>query len=117
LTSSFRADDSLAVANLYISALVDLKQKYDLPVEVVGVLATLNDPRKTVDKLVLKRASELFSDEVVFKHVLPNMSRMKRFPIQGVGASDRFARCVLDGYEVVAYEFISKILFYEEGED
>ena len=110
-------DDSLAGANLYISALVDLKQKYDLPVEVVGVLATLNDPRNTVDKLVLKRAIELFSDEVVFKHVLPNMSRMKRFPIQGVGTSDRFDKYVLDEYEVVADELIGKILFYEEGKD
>ena len=45
------------------------------------------------------------------------MSRMKRFPIQGVGTSDRFDKYVLDEYEVVANELISKILFYEEGKD
>lgn len=106
-------DDSLSGAEEYVKTLVRLKGQYDLPVEVLGFLPMLHDRRGAVDQLVIDSAKEEFGDDLVFNTIVPQMARIKRFPINGITNTDRFDKKVLNKYEEVTDEFLQRLLDFE----
>jgi len=107
-------DDSLSGATDFVDSLVKIKQKYNLSIEIVGVLPMLSDKRGAVDKKILDDARNSFGDENMFDSVIPRMARIKRFPINGITNNDKFDRKVLDLYSTVTSELLDKILEFEE---
>ena len=110
-------DDALSGAQEYIRNLVKLKMQYDLPIEVLGVIPMLHDRRGSVDKLIIDSAKQNFGDELVFNTIVPQMARIKRFPINGITDVDQFDQAVLTKYKDVTNEFLDKLIDFEEGEE
>lgn len=107
-------EDSLGGANDFINqTLVPLKKEYNLPIEIVGFLPTLVDKRGSVDKLILEAARKEFGDDMIFDTIIPQMARIKRFPIMGITDNDKFDRRVLDHYELVTNELLHRLLEFE----
>ncbi|RZI47849.1 ParA family protein [Lactococcus kimchii] len=107
-------DDSMTGAVEYIKTLVKLKMKYDLGIEVLGALPMLSNSRGSVDKLIIESAKEEWGEDLVFETVIPQMERIKRFSINGITDEDRFDRKVLEMYEKVVSEMLSKLIEFEE---
>jgi len=107
-------DDSLTGAIEYIKTLVKLKMKYELGIEVLGALPMLSNSRGSVDKLIIESAKEEWGEDLVFETVIPQMERIKRFSINGITDEDRFDRKVLEMYEKVVSEMLSKLIEFEE---
>lgn len=110
-------DDALSGAQEYIRNLVKLKMQYDLPIEVLGVIPMLHDRRGSVDKLIIDSAKQNFGDDLVFNTIVPQMARIKRFPINGITDVDQFDQAVLNKYKDVTNEFLDKLIDFEEGEE
>lgn len=110
-------DDSLTGAETYIDTLAKLKAKYNLAVEVLGILPALTDKRGSVDKMVLASARQEFGEENMFKTIIPQMARVKRFPIKGISTDDYFDRAVTDKYEAVTNEFLERLKNFEESKE
>ena len=107
-------DDSMTGAIEYIKTLVKLKMKYELGIEVLGALPMLSNSRGSVDKLIIESAKEEWGEDLVFETVIPQMERIKRFSINGITDEDRFDRKVLEMYEKVVSEMLSKLIEFEE---
>ena len=107
-------DDSMTGAIEYIKTLVKLKMKYELGIEVLGALPMLSNSRGSVDKLIIESAKEEWGEDLVFETVIPQMERIKRFSINGINDEDRFDRKVLEMYEKVVSEMLSKLIEFEE---
>ena len=107
-------DDSMTGAIEYIKSLVKLKMKYELGIEVLGALPMLSNSRGSVDKLIIESAKEEWGEDLVFETVIPQMERIKRFSINGITDEDRFDRKVLEMYEKVVSEMLSKLIEFEE---
>ena len=109
-------EHALVGAKRYIKKLIELRHKYDLPVDLLGVIGVLNNRRGRVDKIVLDEAKRDIGEDLVFETVVPNMERIKRFPIQGVGEDDRFDTQVLDVYRKITTEFAKRLTDAETRE-
>lgn len=107
-------DDSMTGAIEYIKTLVKLKMKYELGIEVLGALPMLSNSRGSVDKLIIESAKEEWGEDLVFETVIPQMERIKRFSINGITDEDRFDRKVLEMYEKVVSEMLSKLIEFED---
>ena len=107
-------DDSMTGAIEYIKTLVKLKMKYELGIEVLGALPMLSNSRGSVDKLIIESAKEEWGEDLVFETVIPQMERIKRFSINGITDEDRFDRKILEMYEKVVSEMLSKLIEFEE---
>ena len=107
-------DDSMTGAIEYIKTLVKLKMKYEPGIEVLGALPMLSNSRGSVDKLIIESAKEEWGEDLVFETVIPQMERIKRFSINGITDEDRFDRKVLEMYEKVVSEMLSKLIEFEE---
>ena len=107
-------DDSMTGAIEYIKTLVKLKMKYELGIEVLGALPMLSNSRGSVDKLIIESAKEEWGEDLVFETVIPQMERIKRFSINGITDEDRVDRKVLEMYEKVVSEMLSKLIEFEE---
>ena len=114
LISLLTQDDSMTGAIDYIKTLVKLKMKYELGIEVLGALPMLSNSRGSVDKLIIESAKEEWGEDLVFETVIPQMERIKRFSINGITDEDRFDRKVLEMYEKVVSEMLSKLIEFEE---
>lgn len=108
-------EDSLTGAHDFINVLLKLKKEYDLPVEILGFLPMLLDRRGPVDKYILTAATKEFGQENLFKEMVPQMARIKRFPINGITDNDKFDKKVLAKYQRVTTEVIDRLLYFEEG--
>lgn len=103
---------SLTGAENYIETLTKLKSKYDLPIDVIGILQVLHQNRGTVDQFIMNNAKDEFGEEAIFKTVVPQMERIKRFDINGIRNKDQFDKKVLKLYEAVSDEFLTRIEYY-----
>lgn len=108
-------EDSMSGAESYINTLLKLKQQYNLPVEVIGILAVLSEKRSPVDKLILKSAKNEFGDDIMFKTVVPQMARIKRFPIKGITDHDYYDHKVINVYKEITHELINRLMRMEEN--
>ena len=110
-------DDSLSGAEEYVNTLSKLQQEYQLDIEVIGILPMLHDARNGVDQTIIQSAKDEFGEENVFTNIVTQMARIKRFPINGITDKDRFDKRVLDKYQQVTDELLSRIgLFINDKE-
>ncbi|MBU7555921.1 ParA family protein [Pediococcus ethanolidurans] len=110
-------DDSLSGAEEYVNTLSKLQQEYQLDIEVIGILPMLHDARNGVDQTIIQSAKDEFGKENVFTNIVTQMARIKRFPINGITDKDRFDKRVLDKYQQVTDELLSRIgLFIDDKE-
>ena len=110
-------DDSLSGAEEYVNTLSKLQQEYQLDIEVLGILPMLHDARNGVDQTIIQSAKDEFGEENVFTNIVTQMARIKRFPINGITDKDRFDKRVLDKYQQVTDELLSRIgLFIDDKE-
>lgn len=110
-------DDSLSGAEEYVNTLSKLQQEYKLDIEVIGILPMLHDARNGVDQTIIQSAKDEFGEENVFTNIVTQMARIKRFPINGITDKDRFDKRVLDKYQQVTDELLSRIgLFIDDKE-
>lgn len=110
-------DDSLSGAEEYVNTLSKLQQEYQLDIEVIGILPMLHDARNGVDQTIIQSAKYEFGEENVFTNIVTQMARIKRFPINGITDKDRFDKRVLDKYQQVTDELLSRIgLFIDDKE-
>lgn len=108
-------DDSLSGAEEYVNTLSKLQQEYQLDIEVIGILPMLHDARNGVDQTIIQSAKDEFGEENVFTNIVTQMARIKRFPINGITDKDRFDKRVLDKYQQVTDELLSRIgLFIDD---
>ena len=115
---SFQTQErSLTGAENYINDLLIYKDKFNLNIDVVGILPVLQNKKGTVDNAMLNMAKESFGDDLVFKSVIPHMERIKRFDITGITDKDRFDRKVMQTYEIATNEFIEKINKLEDAKN
>lgn len=110
-------DDSLSGAEEYVNTLSKLQQEYQIDIEVIGILPMLHDARNGVDQTIIQSAKDEFGEENVFTNIVTQMARIKRFPINGITDKDRFDKRVLDKYQQVTDELLSRIgLFIDDKE-
>ena len=110
LVSLQTQEDSLSGAESYINTLLNLKQQYSLPVEIIGFLAVLSEKRNSVDQLILQSAKDEFGEDIIFQTIVPQMARIKRFPIKGITEHDYYDRQVINIENTVTHELIERLI-------
>lgn len=108
-------EHSLTGAENYIEELNKLNEKYDLNLTVVGLLPVLLKNTGTVDEYIIENAKEIFGESNIFSTIVPQMERIKRFDINGITNHDRHDSKVLQKYNEVTDELITRLNFYEKG--
>ncbi|GDZ83420.1 copy number control protein [Leuconostoc citreum] len=106
-------EHSLTGAENYIEELNKLNEKYDLNLTVVGLLPVLLKNTGTVDEYIIDNAKEIFGESNIFSTIVPQMERIKRFDISGITNHDRHDLKVLQKYNEVTDELITRLNFYE----
>lgn len=106
-------EHSLTGAENYITELNKLNDKYNLNLTVVGLLPVLLKNTGTVDEYIIENAKELFGESNIFSAIVPQMERIKRFDINGITNNDRHDQKVLNKYDEVTDELITRLNFYE----
>lgn len=105
-------EGSLTGAENYINQLLKLKEKYNLPVDVIGILRVLHQNRGSVDKFIMKSVAKEYGKGAIFNTIVPNMERIKRFPINGITENDYFDKQVIKKYKTVTDELLKRINYY-----
>lgn len=104
---------SLTGAENYIQQLRKLQELYELDLEVVGILPVLQKNRGTVDQYILENSRELFGEENLFKNIIPQMERIKRFDVSGITNEDRHDEKVLALYKEVTTELLERLAQFQ----
>ncbi len=107
-------EHSLTGAENYIEELNKLNEKYNLNLTVVGLLPVLLKNTGTVDEYIIENAKEIFGESNIFSTIVPQMERIKRFDINGITNHDRHDLKVLQKYNEVTDELITRLNFYEK---
>lgn len=76
-------------AEASIGYLQELLDNYDADFDVLGILPVLQKNNATVDKSVLKNATDTFGKENMFSTVVKNMERLKRYDVIGIVDHER----------------------------
>jgi len=61
-----------------------------------------------------QNAKEIFGESNIFSTIVPQMERIKRFDINGITNHDRHDLKVLQKYNEVTDELITRLNFYEK---
>ncbi|PEN20189.1 ATPase, partial [Bacillus wiedmannii] len=88
--------------------------QYDLDIEVVGVLPVLLKNNGKVDEYIMENAREIFGEENLFKNIVPQMERIKRFDVNGITEKDRHDMNVIELYETISDELLSRVDMFEK---
>lgn len=75
---------SFVGAEAFIKYLQELMETYDTDFDILGILPVLQKNNAIVDQSVLKNATESFGKENMFKTVIKNMERLKRYDMTGI---------------------------------
>ena len=105
---------SLTGAENYVNELVKLKEQYNLDIEVVGILPVLLKNNGKVDQYIMENAREVFGEENLFKNIVPQMERIKRFDVNGITERDRHDLNVIELYEKISDELLERIELFEK---
>ena len=79
---------SLVGAEAYVGYLQELVDNYDANFDILGVLPVLLKNKSKVDEATLDTTKEKFGEENLFKNLVKNMERLKRYDIVGIVDSD-----------------------------
>lgn len=97
---------SLNGAEIFMDYLLSLIRNYGADLELIGVLPVLLKNGAGTDLLTLDKAKETFGEDQLFKYVVKNMERLKRFSIEGITDNDMHDRRVHKAYREIAEEFL-----------
>lgn len=100
---------SLQGAEVFTTYLQSLIDEYGADLDIIGILPVLLKNGAAVDLVTLENARNIFGEENLFKIVVKNMERLKRFDITGITDFDMHDRKVHDSYKEIADEFISRL--------
>jgi len=100
---------SLQGAEIFTQYLQSLIDDYDANLDIIGVLPVLMKNGATVDLAILEYAKEVFGKKNLFKNVVKNMERLKRFDMTGITKDDMHDRRVHGSYKVIANEFLDRL--------
>lgn len=100
---------SLIGAQSFIKYLQSLIYDYDADLDILGILPVLLKNNSLIDREILDTAVETFGEENMFKNVIKNMERLKRFDMTGITDEDMHDRKVHKVYKDVALEFLERM--------
>jgi len=106
---------SLVGAEAYVGYLQELIDNYDANFDILGVLPVLLKNNSKVDEATLNTAKEKFGEENLFKNLVKNMERLKRYDIIGIvdsdleGKHDIHDKRVMALYKKVTEEMITRL--------
>lgn len=106
---------SLVGAEAYVGYLQELVDNYDATFDILGVLPVLLKNNSKVDEATLNTAKEKFGEENLFKNLVKNMERLKRYDIIGIvdsdldGKYDIHDKRVMALYKKVTEEMLSRL--------
>lgn len=106
---------SLQGAEVFTKYLQSLIDEYGADLDIIGILPVLLKNGAQVDLATLENAKEIFGEENLFKIIVKNMERLKRFDITGITDGDMHDRRVHESYTEIAEEFISRLNAELEG--
>lgn len=110
---------SLVGAEAYVGYLQELVDNYDATFDILGVLPVLLKNNSKVDEATLNTAKEKFGEENLFKNLVKNMERLKRYDIIGIvdsdldGKYDIHDKRVMALYKKVTEEMLSRLNEFE----
>lgn len=106
---------SLKGAKKYIEHVFSLADDYELPLEIVGALPVLMQNGNEIDKDILQEAEESFGKANVFKNIIKQMARLKRFDRTGItyNLKDVHDKNVHNVYQNIANELENRISILE----
>lgn len=102
---------SLFGGRMFIEEMIEIANKYNSSLDLLGVLPVILKPRALVDSATIEKANEMFGEVNMFKTVVPYMERLKRWDIIGItnnekDVHDKRAHAL---YEDLTNEFIQRI--------
>lgn len=100
---------SLQGAEAFTNYLQTLIDNYDADMDILGILPVLLKNQAAVDLQTLDGAKEIFGEHNLFKGVVKNMERLKRFDITGITEDDMHDRNVISNYMNVTEEFLERL--------
>ncbi len=100
---------SLQGAEVFTGYLQSLIDDYGAELDIIGILPVLLKNGAAVDLSTLESAKEIFGEENLFKTVVNNMERLKRFDITGITCEDMHDRKVHNSYDTIANEFLTRL--------
>lgn len=104
---------SLTGAESYVKELISLMKKYDLNLDLLGILQVLHKNNGKVDQYIMDKAIESFDGDNIFNTVVPQMERLKRFDVNGITNNDLHDKKVIVKYTEVVQEFIDRLIAME----
>lgn len=96
----------------YLQTLID---DYDADLDILGILPVLWKNGAAVDIQTLDTAKEIFGEHNIFKNVVKQMERLKRFDMTGITENDMHDKNVIESYTRVATEFIERLDIAVDG--
>lgn len=100
---------SLQGAEVFTRYLQSLIDDYGADLDIIGILPVLLKNGAAVDIATLENAKEVFGEDNLFKHVVKNMERLKRFDITGITNEDMHDQKVHTSYQTIANEFLARL--------
>ena len=58
----------------------------------------------------MQSAKDEFGEDIIFQTIVPQMARIKRFPIKGITEHDYYDRQVINIYKKVTHELIERLI-------
>ncbi|MBN7453190.1 AAA family ATPase [Mycobacteroides abscessus subsp. abscessus] len=100
---------SLQGAEVFTQYLQTLLDDYDADFDILGILPVLLKNGAAVDMATLENAKNVFGEHNLFKGVIKNMERLKRYDITGIVEEDMHDKRVMETYAKVAEEFLQRL--------
>ncbi len=101
---------SLTGAESYVKELIKITELYSLDLDLLGILQVLHKNNGRVDSYIMESALEIFGSMNIFKTVVPQMERIKRFDVNGITDNDMHDKKVLEKYNEVTLEFLDRLI-------
>lgn len=102
-------DFALDGADVFTEYMVDLVEKYDLDLEVLGVLCVIFNTTSKIDAKVIEDAEELFGTENLFETHIKHMERLKRYVAEGILIADHHDKNVMKVYNKLTKEMMERL--------
>lgn len=102
-------EHSLVGAENFITDLIQLREEYNLDIDLLGILFVLQKNGGRVDQYIIDQTLEEFGVENTFKTKVKQMERIKRFDILGITDKDMHDKKVLRVYDQVADEILERL--------
>lgn len=100
---------SMTGAENFLKTLSSIVEKYDLNTDILGIIEVLQKKQGSVDRYIIEQAKKEFGQENIFKTIIPQMERLKRFDINGIKEDDFFDKKVIGLYNQLTNEFLKRL--------